>query len=296
MIDACISPDEDFDGQSYQLDWPGTFKNPFLDRLLHPTPVLFTSPVTGLGRNYSTIAFETDLPDIENKSPGQCAVLRPDTGAGCVVPPDGAAFYPFFTTTIRDGTCTWQEGGNFIPGTINHFGGSAKAEYGQLLRVDYPAPGATTSSAFETTTAEISAMPVPSGSPSGRRRWSQAQGGAWDGRLGTLALCPQRQCRPNPLDPELVYAVVEAAEARSPVLREQLLEMWVDVTNAGGAVGFTAPADVGAVASTLDAALERVAAGTDLLGILRQDGTAVGMAFLVDGNRRCGGTGARSCA
>jgi GNAT superfamily N-acetyltransferase len=80
-----------------------------------------------------------------------------------------------------------------------------------------------------------------------------------------------------------MYAVVDASEARSPQLREQLLDMWVDVTNAGGAVGFTVPADVSAVARTLDAALDRVAAGTDLLAILRQDGTAVGMGFLVDG-------------
>ncbi len=168
MIDACTSPDEDFDGQSYQLDWPGTFKNPFLDRLLHPTPVLFTSPVTGLGRNYSTTAFETDLPDLENninQEGGQ--FCNQDTGAGCVVPPDGAAFYPFFTTTVRDGTCTWQEGGNFIPGTINHFGGSAKAEYGQLLRVDFPVVGAngapTTSSAFEDNNSGDLRNPCPVG-------------------------------------------------------------------------------------------------------------------------------------
>jgi GNAT superfamily N-acetyltransferase len=82
--------------------------------------------------------------------------------------------------------------------------------------------------------------------------------------------------------PELVYTVVEPTDARRADLRGQLLEMWVDVTNAGGAVGFTVPADVGAVATTLDAALDRVAAGTDVLGVLRQDGTAVGMAFLVD--------------
>jgi GNAT superfamily N-acetyltransferase len=89
---------------------------------------------------------------------------------------------------------------------------------------------------------------------------------------------------PGPgFEPEPVYAVVEVSEAHSPALREQLLDMWVDVTNAGGAVGFTVPADVSAVARTLDAALDRVAAGTDLLGILRQNGTAVGMAFLVDG-------------
>ena len=82
--------------------------------------------------------------------------------------------------------------------------------------------------------------------------------------------------------PELVYTVVEPTDARRADLREQLLEMWIDVTNAGGAVGFTVPADVRAVATTLDAALDRVAAGTDVLGTLRQNGTAVGMAFLVD--------------
>ncbi len=83
--------------------------------------------------------------------------------------------------------------------------------------------------------------------------------------------------------PELVYTVVEPTDAQRDGLREQLLEMWVDVTNAGGAVGFTPPADVPAVARTLDSQLGRVAAGTDLLGILRQNGTAVGMGFLVYG-------------
>jgi GNAT superfamily N-acetyltransferase len=89
---------------------------------------------------------------------------------------------------------------------------------------------------------------------------------------------------PSHPDPGLAYTVVDASGARSPQLREQLLEMWVDVTNAGGAVGFTIPADVSAVAATLDAALDRVASGTDLLGILRQNGTAVGMGFLVPSN------------
>ncbi len=45
---------------------------------------------------------------------------------------------------FHDRTFTWQEGGNFIPGTINHFGGSARAEYGGLLRVAFPRPGFTT--------------------------------------------------------------------------------------------------------------------------------------------------------
>jgi hypothetical protein len=137
MIDGCFSDDFDWDGQSYRNDWPGTGSTAPV-----PTPVLFTSPVTGTGKNYSTIAFETDLPDLESSqdNPPLCDRI---TGANCVIPPAGAEFYPFFTSTIRDGTCTWQEGGNSIPGTINHFGGSAAAEYGQLLSTVYPAPGFT---------------------------------------------------------------------------------------------------------------------------------------------------------
>jgi hypothetical protein len=147
MIDGCFFDDEDWDGQSYRLDWPGTNPNPFIDRQLHPTPVMFTSPTTRNGRiNYSTSAFETDLPALETED----AQFNPpfcdqDTGANCVNPPNGAQFYPFYSTTFDHGTCAWQEGGKFIPGTINRFGGSSTAEYGGLLRVLFPEPGFTTS-------------------------------------------------------------------------------------------------------------------------------------------------------
>jgi hypothetical protein len=145
MIDGCFSADEDWDGQSYRNDWPGTNPNPFVDRQLHPTPLLFTSPVTVGGRNYSTIAFETDLPELESAAaqdnPPFCDL---NSGNNCVDPPNGAQFYPFFTTGFHDGLCTWQEGGNDIPGTINHFGGSANAEYGSVLRVTEPVAGPTT--------------------------------------------------------------------------------------------------------------------------------------------------------
>jgi hypothetical protein len=143
-IDGCFTSDVDFDGQTYHNDWPGTNPNPFLDRALHPTPVLFTSPLTR-GKNYSTIAFETDLPAIEVRgaqaNPPFC---DPVTGANCVNPPPGAQFYPFFSTTLRQGECTWQEGGPFIPGTVKNFGGSSTAEFGPLLHILYPEPGFTT--------------------------------------------------------------------------------------------------------------------------------------------------------
>jgi hypothetical protein len=148
-INECTASDSDWDGQAYQLDWPGTNPNPVVDRALHPSPVLFTSPQTR-GRNYSTVAFETDLPAIERQgaqaNPPFCDV---STGANCVNPPNGAAFYPFFSTTFRQGECTWQEGGKFIPGTVNDFGGSSTAEFGPLLKVLFPVAGFTTVNRFE---------------------------------------------------------------------------------------------------------------------------------------------------
>jgi hypothetical protein len=144
-IDGCSNPDEDFDGQTYRNDWPGTNPYPVLDRALHPTPVLFTSP-TSRGKNYSTIAFETDLPGIEAQgaqfNPPFCNLL---TGANCVDPPAGAQFYPFFSTTFRQGVCNWQEGGRFLPGTVNNFGGSSATEFGPQQFTLYPEAGFTTS-------------------------------------------------------------------------------------------------------------------------------------------------------
>ena len=42
----------------------------------------------------------------------------------------------------------WQQGGNFIPGTINHFGGSSTTEYGPLLQTAYPDVGFTITKLF----------------------------------------------------------------------------------------------------------------------------------------------------
>jgi GNAT superfamily N-acetyltransferase len=48
-------------------------------------------------------------------------------------------------------------------------------------------------------------------------------------------------------------------------LRERVLRLWVDVTNAGGAVGFVAPVDADEVRPTADAALAAVAGDRDHL-------------------------------
>jgi hypothetical protein len=58
-----------------------------------------------------------------------------------VNPPHGAQFYPFYSTTVRYGSCTWQEGGKYLPGTTNDFGGSSTTEYGPLLKTVFPTTG-----------------------------------------------------------------------------------------------------------------------------------------------------------
>jgi hypothetical protein len=149
QIDGCLSADGDWDAQSYRNDWPGTDPNVATDQALHPSPVLFTSPLANGYTNYSTIAFETDMPRIEaSDSQDSAPFCDTTTGANCVNPPNGAQFYPIFTTTKNNGTCTWQEGGAFIPGTINTFGGTSKTEYGPILKTVYPAPGLTTVNQF----------------------------------------------------------------------------------------------------------------------------------------------------
>jgi hypothetical protein len=143
-INGCFASDDDFDGPSYQNDWPGTNPNVKTDQRLHPEPVIFTSPTTNGGHAYPTIAFEADLPAIEE-------TCDSSTGEGCVNPPPGAQFYPFYSTRkVEGGGCGWQEGGPYIPGTVNNFGGSSVTEYGTtLLPQIFPVPGPTTVTAFE---------------------------------------------------------------------------------------------------------------------------------------------------
>lgn len=77
------------------------------------------------------------------------------------------------------------------------------------------------------------------------------------------------------------YLVIDPDNVSDPGLRADLLDTWIAATDAGGSVGFTAPAPVHLVAETLDLALGRVAAGNDLLGVLHNGDRYVGMGLLV---------------
>jgi hypothetical protein len=149
-IGGCFASDVDFDGVPYQNNWPGTLTNPGHDQQLHPRPILFTSPLftnsnTNTTENYDRVAFEVNLPRIEfaTNPPCQSHISNPadpNPGTGCVNPPAGAKFYPFFTTRGGAGSCTWQLGGANMPGTELTFGGSSAAEFGPLLKLGYPTP------------------------------------------------------------------------------------------------------------------------------------------------------------
>ncbi len=140
QVAGCQSTNTGFDGVPYTPVWPdGNTK-------LHPTSILFSSPLTGSGYsvNYSRMAFEADLPRIENP-----AVCDRFTGAGCTLIPttddaaigggfEPAQFYPFFSIGQAGGQCVWQLG-NHIPGSKNDFG--QNQQYGTLLNLTYTTVG-----------------------------------------------------------------------------------------------------------------------------------------------------------
>jgi hypothetical protein len=158
-IGGCIDGDADFDGVSYRKDtWPGSFKDPVQDALFHTQPVMFSSPLlkdrAGHLMNFSRVAFEADLPRIEFGTTPACQrhLSNPadkNPGQGCVNPPKGAAFYPFYSTRLDSHGCRWQLGGPFIPATLDDFGGNSREEFGPILALFYPASNAQSSFIFE---------------------------------------------------------------------------------------------------------------------------------------------------
>lgn len=145
-VSGCNGINAGFDGQSYEPRWPdGNTK-------LHPTSILFSSPLTSSGYNvnYNRFAFEANLPAIESSLTPFCDIF---TGAGCTLLPATdecfkdsrgnvhcapADFYPFFSTRNTGGQCIWQLG-NHIPGSTDDL--HQNAQYGTLLQSHFIIPG-----------------------------------------------------------------------------------------------------------------------------------------------------------
>jgi hypothetical protein len=176
-IGGCLDIDGDFDSPAYQFTWPGSISNPVADALLNFKSFLFSSPTTH-GHDFTSMAFESDA----SRNESDDTAFRvdtfcqrhlqnpadPDPGSGCVNPPPNAEFYPFYSTTsggsASGARCMWQEGGRYIPGTTNLFGGSAAKEYGPLRAISYPAdPFGTVTKRFNDFRQNLNHNPCPTG-------------------------------------------------------------------------------------------------------------------------------------
>lgn len=74
--------------------------------------------------------------------------------------------------------------------------------------------------------------------------------------------------------------VVELDPAIDDITTERLLDIWVDVTNAGGAVGFVAPVTRADIADVAIDTLNRAVSGPDHLLVAYEDGAPIGFCFL----------------
>jgi hypothetical protein len=121
FADRYQNGDLDFDGLSYQsFTWPDGGPN-------HPTAFQYAGPFDAQGKPYPQIQFETDIN-------GSAFLCNTATGAGCVVPPTDANFYPFWSLGrpfsgfgSKVTSCVWNFG-NVLPQTVEDFG--KDAEYG----------------------------------------------------------------------------------------------------------------------------------------------------------------------
>jgi hypothetical protein len=120
LIDQCFADrlqngDLDFDGLSYQKDWPDGSPN-------FPTAMEYIGPYSN-GHSYPQVQYESDIPASEQ-------LCHTTTGKGCTVPPLGAAtFYPFWSLNNKQvlpgwkpGTCVWNFGTDIRHVTTADFG------------------------------------------------------------------------------------------------------------------------------------------------------------------------------
>jgi hypothetical protein len=134
VIPGCTGSDvPDFDGFSYQADWPNS-----MSAGAFPSPVLVSSPKSmaadgSFTNPYGSLQFEADIPRIE--APDSGGVCDRILGAGCTNPPAGAAFYPWFHELTNGTACAYGIG-NTIPGEVSGFGGEVH-EFGPLEYTQY---------------------------------------------------------------------------------------------------------------------------------------------------------------
>lgn len=122
-LDLVQGGDLDFDGSSYLTDWPDGSRENATSLVISSAKGEGVGPLSatrGNGRyehRYPQVQIETDVGASES-------TCQP-SGAGCTVPPPGAAFYPFYATSTKRGRCEMLFG-NFSGRGIDDLGGDAQ--------------------------------------------------------------------------------------------------------------------------------------------------------------------------
>lgn len=114
--------DNDFDGTSYQTDWPnGTRHN--ASSMEVQSPLSAPNGSSNYEHGYPIVQLQTDILGSETG----CNVQN---GVGCVLPPPGASFYPYFSVGKAGASCVYLFGNNsgHEHASINDFG--KLAQYG----------------------------------------------------------------------------------------------------------------------------------------------------------------------
>ena len=142
-VTGCITDfDDNFDGPSYQLVWPGNGADPSKTS----EPVRFSSPTFNGGQHYDQVTFEVNLLQLERVF-GYCTTAALDE---CKIPPKGSAFYPMYTSGhAAGGGCEWREGGPAVPNAINTFGGTPAKFWGKATASFYPISETATGTFYE---------------------------------------------------------------------------------------------------------------------------------------------------
>lgn len=114
-LNFALGGDIDFDGTSYLADWPDGTEN-------NATSTAFRGPlsISGNGKYsqpYRKVQFETEV--------GASETSCTDALTGCVIPPPGAAFYPYYSVVGEGANCAF-EFGNLSGEGINNFGGDSQ--------------------------------------------------------------------------------------------------------------------------------------------------------------------------
>jgi hypothetical protein len=125
-LNLATGGDLDFDGSSYVTDWPdGTLHHATSFALRSSYgggvgPLSRSEEGGGYTRPFPIMQIETDV----SASEQTCQT----NGVGCVVPPVGAKFYPYYSLTgnPNSGNCAMLFG-NFAGHGVNNFGGATEA-------------------------------------------------------------------------------------------------------------------------------------------------------------------------